>query len=184
MWGHRALRIIAGSLRGRVILGPKDRNVRPTASRAREAVFNMLRSHAPIEGKAALDLCCGTGALGLEALSRGATHITLVDLNPFYAQQNVDKFGVAEHCTVIKANMLRYKPLAPADIIFLDPPYRLGLIEKALTMATTIGQAGTMWVVEAEARRDGPPLPELGPFKLIAERTYGAGTITLLEQTA
>jgi 16S rRNA (guanine966-N2)-methyltransferase len=176
------MRIIAGSLRGRVLLGPKDKNVRPTAAKAREAIFNMLRSHAPVEGKAVLDLCCGTGALGLEALSRGAAHVTFVDLNPFYAQQNVEKFGVMEQCSVIKANALRYKPVAPADVIFLDPPYRLGLVEKALAMAADIGQAGTLWVVEAESDRKGPAFDTLGPFNCVAERTYGAGTISLLIQ--
>ncbi|MBI1363597.1 MAG: methyltransferase [Proteobacteria bacterium] len=176
------MRIIAGTLRGRVLAGPKGRDVRPTAARAREAVFNMLNSHANVDGVQVLDLFCGTGALGLEALSRGAAHVTFVDLDSQYAQQNVTKFGVTGTCTVIKANALRYKPLAPADIIFLDPPYNLGLTEKTLAMHASIGKSGTIWVVEAETGRIGPDLTHLGPFTHIAERTYGAGTITLLRQ--
>jgi 16S rRNA (guanine966-N2)-methyltransferase len=176
------MRIIAGSLRGRVLVGPTGRDVRPTAARAREAVFNMLHSQAPVEGKRVLDLYCGTGALGLEALSRGAAHVTFVDLDPVYAQRNVEKFGVEAQCTVIKANALRYKPLAAAEVIFLDPPYKLGLVEKTLAMHASIGQPGTLWVVEAETGRLGPDLAALGPFERLTERTYGAGTITLLRQ--
>src|SRR5919204_4043744 len=99
-----ALRVVAGDLRGRRIETPRASDVRPTADRVREAIFSIL---GDISGARVLDLYCGTGALAIEALSRGAAEATLVDTHPQAARDNVVALDLAGRATVVRADVVR-----------------------------------------------------------------------------
>jgi len=118
------VRVVAGELGGRRLASPprRSRGVRPTSDRAREALFSIL---GDVGGKRVLDLFCGTGALAIEALSRGASSAVAVDADPRLAQRNVAALGLGERCTVIRADALRYLKRADErfDLILCDPPY-------------------------------------------------------------
>jgi len=118
------LRISGGELRGRRLAGPRRGDeVRPTTERVREAVFSIL---GDVGGARVLDLYCGTGALGLEALSRGAASAVLVDSDPGLAHRNVDALGVGERARVVRDEAVRFLGRAPEggfDLVLCDPPY-------------------------------------------------------------
>lgn len=122
------MRIIAGEFRGRVIKSPTDSRTRPTSDRLRETLFNVLAPR--IEDARFLDLCAGTGAIGMEALSRGAEHVTFVDRSRkacALIEENLDLLGVPEEATEILAlsaeNFVGRKHESGWDIVFYDPPY-------------------------------------------------------------
>jgi len=119
------MRVVAGELRGRGIAGPgRGKTVRPTADRVREALFSIL---GDVSGARVLDLFCGTGALGIEALSRGAGRAALVDLEIELAQRNLQALGLEERCEVVRSDALRFlgRPSDRFDLVFCDPPYSL-----------------------------------------------------------
>jgi 16S rRNA (guanine966-N2)-methyltransferase len=137
------MRIVGGRLRGRVLAAPKSPAIRPTADRLREALFNIL-VHAygdPVTGARVLDLFAGTGALGLEALSRGAGFALLVDdAAPARAlmRDNVATLGLGGCARIFRRDATGLgdvHPLEPFSLAFLDPPYRQGLAERALISA-------------------------------------------------
>jgi len=137
------MRIVAGSLRGRSLAGPKSQAIRPTADRLREALFNIL-VHAygdPITGARVLDLFAGTGALGIEALSRGAAFTLFVDDGAearALLRDNVTTLGLGGNTRIFRRDATKLgpaHPLAPFSLAFLDPPYGQGLAEKALAAA-------------------------------------------------
>jgi 16S rRNA (guanine966-N2)-methyltransferase len=98
--------------------------VRPTSDRARESIFNVLMSLGGVEGATVVDLFAGTGALGIEALSRGAAHATFVDRDVALVRANLDAVDLADRATVVRADVLRWAVSAPpADLAFADPPY-------------------------------------------------------------
>jgi 16S rRNA (guanine966-N2)-methyltransferase len=118
------MRVAGGELRGRRLTVPRRRS-RPTTERVREAIFSIL---GPIEDARVLDLFCGSGALGIEALSRGAARATLVDIDTRAARRNVAELGLDERAEVARANAARFLRTAEPgayDLIFCDPPYRL-----------------------------------------------------------
>jgi 16S rRNA (guanine966-N2)-methyltransferase len=127
------MRIIAGEFRGHRLQSPSDRRVRPTADRVREAWFSILGTAVP--GARVLDLFAGSGALGLEALSRGAEHATFVELSPASLQTlraNVDALGVADRVTIHRGDALRFVERLPGHafgVAFADPPYTTGQAE-------------------------------------------------------
>ena len=118
------LRVSGGELRGRRLSGPRRGDpMRPTTERVREAVFSIL---GELGGARVLDLFCGSGALGIEALSRGAATATLVDSDPRLAQRNVETLGLGDRATVIRSEALRFLGRAPEasfDLVLCDPPY-------------------------------------------------------------
>ena len=120
------MRVVAGELRGRRLATPPRRAaaVRPTADRVREALFAIL---GEMDGAGVLDLYCGTGALGIEALSRGAGRATLVDTNVSLARRNVRDLGLESRVTLVRSDALRYlrRSRGRFDLIFCDPPYKL-----------------------------------------------------------
>lgn len=145
------MRVIAGRFRGRPLAsvgkGDPGAHLRPTTDRMREAVFNILlggRFGDPIDGARVLDLFAGTGALGLEALSRGAAHVTFID-DGRKAQgligQNIKALGVAAETALVRrdATRLSANTGVPFDLVFLDPPYGKGLGDKALATAQAGG---------------------------------------------
>jgi 16S rRNA (guanine966-N2)-methyltransferase len=163
-------RIIGGTLRGRKLSYVVDSRTRPMKERVREAVFNLLGP--AVAGKHAIDLFAGTGALGFEAISRGAVSATLVERHfPTAAviEKNAQALGIAERCTVVPANTLLWTkrlPELPATpwVVFCSPPYELyvshtaemlALVEQLLRHATP----GSMFAVEADERFDFGMLP-------------------------
>jgi 16S rRNA (guanine966-N2)-methyltransferase len=145
------MRIVGGRLGGRVLAAPKSHAVRPTAERLREAIFNVL-GHAygdPIAGATVLDLFAGTGALGLEALSRGAAFALFID-NAAEARallrENITVLGLAGISRIFRRDATKLGPrgsLQPFSLVFLDPPYGEGFAEKALGSAAAGG-----WLVQ------------------------------------
>src|SRR6185369_3299209 len=145
------MRIVGGRLRGRALAAPKSQAIRPTADRLRESLFNILM-HAyadPISGARVLDLFAGTGALGLEAISRGAAFALFIDDGAearALLRQNVEALGVAAVAKIFRRDATTLGPAHPVEpfsIAFLDPPYGKGLAEKALASAREGG-----WLTE------------------------------------
>jgi len=127
------MRIIAGEFRGRVLRPPPGRRVRPTADRVREAWFSIVGP--VVAGARVLDLFAGSGALGLEALSRGAAHVTFVELSPASLnalRKNVAELGVEDRAAIRRADAVRFVTRLgadPFDLAFADPPYGTGQAE-------------------------------------------------------
>ena len=135
------MRIIAGTFRGRTLAavgkGDPGAHLRPTSDRVRESLFSMLAHRDVIEGARVLDLFAGTGALGLEALSRGAREVSFVEngrVGQRLVSENIKTLGVADQTTLMRndATKLGAWPHAPFDLVFLDPPYGKGMGERAL----------------------------------------------------
>src|SRR5262245_18184268 len=124
------MRVIAGELGGQRLVAPRGWKVRPTSDRAREAIFSVLGER--VEGATVLDLCCGTGALAIEALSRGAVRATLVDRDTRAALGNIERLGLAERVELVRADVPRWLAGLPEgegssgfDLVFIDAPYKL-----------------------------------------------------------
>jgi 16S rRNA (guanine966-N2)-methyltransferase len=155
------MRIVGGRFRGRALAGPKSMAVRPTSDRLRETLFNVL-AHAysdPVTGARVLDLFAGTGALGLEALSRGAAYALFVDDSTEgrgLVRANIDTLGVAGVTKVFRRDATRLgaaHPNAPFSLVFCDPPYGRDLATPALASALEGGwlAPGALVLVEEEA---------------------------------
>ena len=183
------MRIIGGSRRGLhladVGAGDTSAHLRPTSDRVREAIFNLLINggyDAPIPGARVLDLFAGTGALGLEALSRGAAHACFIDdgkAAQALLRNNIDKMRAKDATTVLRLDATRLGPNRGGayDLIFLDPPYGKAMGEAALT-ATLAGNwltPGALVVWEEST----PPLPPPG-FTQLDQRKYGDTVVTVL----
>ncbi len=134
------MRIVSGKFRGKALLSPTDESIRPTADRTREAMFNILASRIGVhlDGLKVLDLFAGTGALGLEALSRGAQSAVFVDTGAEargLIRDHIEAFGIAGIAKLLRRDATALGPagtLGPFDLVFLDPPYGKGLGERAL----------------------------------------------------
>lgn len=182
------MRITGGEYRGRLLQSPKDRTIRPTSDKVRQAVFNILHSRGAVEGAVVLDAFCGTGALGLEALSRGALCCTFMDKNRGSLRLAQDNFAAlkmsAQHSFVLK-DATKAGPLpsgtAAANLVFLDPPYKQDLIGPALAPLTAGGwiAPGADILVESEDSYDPAALAALG-YEMIMTRDYGDTKVTLL----
>ena len=176
------MRIIAGSRKGARIFAPRGEETRPTADRAREAAFNLI---GPLDGANVLDLFAGSGAMGLEALSRGAASATFVENDRDAAatiERNLDKLGL-RGATVLRDDAARALAAEAAagrryDLVLIDPPYRLlaGLSPMlARYLPSVVAPAGLV-VVESDAREE----PEL-PLAKRTSRRYGSARITVFE---
>ena len=184
------MRIVAGKHRGRPLAVPRGGDIRPTADRVREAMFNSLcHGNARIgegdsvRGATVLDAFAGTGALGLEAVSRGAAHVTLMELDRValsLCRENVETLGQQDCVTVLSGDCLNpVRAAQPCDLVFLDPPYRSGLAGDALEALARAGwiAPAALCVVELAAREPFTP-PE--GTELLDERRYGAAQIKFL----
>lgn len=168
-------RVITGKLKGRVLQLPPAEAARPTRNRILQAAFNMLHGFTSFEGARVLEACCGSGAWGIEAYSRGAAEVVLLDIAPKTAQANITALGIAPHVQAIASDAARYRPAAPFDIILADPPYaETKLIEAILANAPTWGKSGSLWVLET-ASTSTPNWP--AGFTVQQTRTYGASAI-------
>jgi len=178
------MRIIAGTWRGRAIVAPKGDATRPTADRTREALFSMLVSRVgSFEGLAVGDLFAGSGALGLEALSRGAATCLFVEQDKAALdalRANVAKLGAK--ADVRAQSVMALGPAAtPLDVIMIDPPYGTGAGVVALDRLTRLGWVGPATWVSIESQRNEPI--ELAGFAVDADKIYGKARVTILRMT-
>jgi 16S rRNA (guanine966-N2)-methyltransferase len=180
------MRIVAGRLKGRALRGPSGQTIRPTSDRLRETIFNIL-AHAygdPVQNAAVIDAFAGTGALGIEALSRGAQSVLFVDDGVeagTLLHENISTLGLVAVARIIKrdARRLGKAPAgAPYSLAFLDPPYGKGLAEPALCTLLEGGwlARGGLIVVE-EAATHALALPS--GLRLRETRRYGDTQLTI-----
>lgn len=174
------MRIIGGEFKNRSIKAPKGQDVRPTGERVREAIFNILYAQMDFDGIVSADICCGTGALGLETLSRGAEFCTFVDLDVKPVSQNLRELGVDEKAKVIRSLGQKARLVKKADLVFVDPPYYKGIAEEVMNNAANIGNPDSIWIVEVEKKHELVVLPE--QFELVDNRRYGHSQIYILKQ--
>lgn len=170
-----ALRIVSGSVGGRRIDVPPGAGTRPTSDRVREAIFNALESMGAVEGATVLDGFAGSGALGIEALSRGARHATFCDTDPLaisVVNENLRQLGLAGSATVIAGRGERMVAAAgPLDLVLLDPPYAYDAWGDLL--ADLVGVLADDALVVIESDRE-VPLPD--GLAGVRSKTYG-GTV-------
>jgi 16S rRNA (guanine966-N2)-methyltransferase len=174
------LRVSGGEARGRRLKAPK--NIRPTQGMVKQAIFNMVGPR--IEGAAVLDLFAGSGALGIEALSRGAASVTFVDQETrglAILRQNLDALGFKERARVVRGDVVRWlqashDAVRAADFVFLDPPYEDVVLDRALKGLDREAFGGT--VIAEHSRRQA--LPALERLKVDRQRRYGDTVVTVL----
>lgn len=181
------MRIIAGLYRGRALVAPEGEVTRPTGERARQALFDMLW-HAPwggrelVEGAQVLDAFAGTGALGLEALSRGAAQVSFIESDRAALaalRKNIASCKAEERCAVLPRDATRPPKGVGCGLVFLDPPYAKGLVEKALLALASAGWIAPGAVVVAETgKAEALALPG---YTLLAERAHGAAMLRVFQ---
>jgi 16S rRNA (guanine966-N2)-methyltransferase len=180
------MRIVGGALRGRTLAGPKGPGLRPTADRLREAIFNVL-AHGyddACAGARAIDLFAGTGALGIEAISRGAAHALFVDQGAqarALIRQNVEALGLGGVTRIFRRDATKLGPRegAPFTLAFLDPPYDRGLAAPALASLREGGwlASGALVVVEESAAAE---IGEIAGFARLERRDYADTQVVFL----
>lgn len=177
------MRIVAGQWRGRKLQAPQGDTTRPTADRTRETLFSMLVSRlGTFEGLVAADLFAGSGALGFEALSRGAAACIFVEQDAAAIRAlraNIAALRAAEQCDVRASSVLALGPTKmPLDLVMLDPPYRSGAGEVALDKLLRLGWIGEATWISLETAHDEEP--RIKGLEAVAERKVGKARITLL----
>lgn len=167
------MRVITGSARGRVLKTLEGEDVRPTTDRVKEAIFSIIQFE--IEGREVLDLFAGSGQLGVEALSRGAAYATFTDLSKdavSVIKSNLLTTGLHKNSAVLQSDALTFlrNSKKKFDIIFMDPPYSKGLLQKALPLAAEVVNDGGVIVCEHPY---GEEMPETaGKFSLYRSYKY------------
>jgi 16S rRNA (guanine(966)-N(2))-methyltransferase RsmD len=179
--------VIAGELKGQRLVAPRGWKVRPTSDRVREAIFSALGER--VAGARVLDLYCGTGALAIEALSRGAERAILVDQDTRPALGNVQRLGLADRTELVRADIERWLSKVSAadaagkfDLVFVDAPYRLAdrVTETLDTHLPRLLVEDGRAVVESGARR---PL-RIESLEPLRQRRYGAADVTIYGASA
>lgn len=179
------MRIVAGQWRGRKLFAPQGDATRPTADRTRETLFSMLVSRlGSFEGLAVADLFAGSGALGLEALSRGAASCIFVEQDApaiRALRQNIAALRAQPLCEVRATSVLALGPAKqPLDVILLDPPYHSGAGAVALDKLARLGWIGEATWVSLETAADEEP--KVRALEAVAERRVGKARLTLMRQ--
>ncbi|HEV2365268.1 MAG TPA: 16S rRNA (guanine(966)-N(2))-methyltransferase RsmD [Caulobacteraceae bacterium] len=181
------MRIIAGVLRGRSLVAPKGHSTRPTADSTRQAIFNVLEhaafGRAPAGLKVA-DLFAGAGAMGLEALSRGALSCLFIDNDRAAVgaiEANLARLGLADRASARFGDARSLGQRSAFDLVFLDPPYGQGLAEEALAVLVRDARlaAGALAVVERGVREGPVTAPG---FEIVDERRWGAARVAFLRR--
>jgi len=176
------VRVIAGELKGQRLVAPRGWKVRPTSDRVREAIFSALGER--VVGAEVLDLYCGTGALAIEALSRGAAHAVLVDQDTRPALGNVQRLGLGGRTELVRTDVNRWLAQVSSadaagkfDLVFVDAPYRLAdrVTETLETHLPRLLSADGRAVIESGARR---PL-RIESLEPLRQRRYGAADVTI-----
>jgi 16S rRNA (guanine966-N2)-methyltransferase len=185
------MRIVAGRHRGRAIEAPPGAEIRPTGDRTRQALFNILEhgsfaaSGSPIAGRRVLDAFAGTGALGLEALSRGAAHATFLESNSAARKAiaaNAAKLGESDRISVLRGDATAPPhAVEPVALAFLDAPYGKGLSEPAVAALARTGWLTPDALVVVEVAADEKFASPAG-FAVELERRYGAARIVILRR--
>ena len=178
------MRIIAGEWRGRMIDAPPGSGTRPTADRVRETLFSMLASRlGAFDNLRVADLFAGSGALGFEALSRGAASATFVECDGAAVaalRRNAEKLGAGERVKILSTSALALPPSPPFDLIFADPPYERGTgsaAVAAVVAANWLAEGG--WMSVETARND--PVDPAG-LRVEAGRQVGRASLTILSR--
>ena len=176
------MRVIAGELKGQRLVAPQGWKVRPTSDRVREAIFSALGDR--VDGARVLDLYCGTGALAIEALSRGAGAAVLVDRDTRPALGNVQRLGLGDRIELVRADVGRWLgQVSPGsfagkfDLVFVDAPYKLAdrvAQDLNIHLPQLLAEDGRV-VVESGARR---PL-RVDSLEPLRQRRYGAADVTI-----
>jgi len=174
------MRVTGGESKGRRLKAP--RNIRPTQGIVKEAIFNIVAPY--IEGATVIDLFAGSGAIGIEALSRGAAHVTFVDREERgldILRQNLDALGLKQRARVIRADVARWIEASPdemqaADLIILDPPYGDAVFDRTLQAIDRSASKAT--VVAEYSRRQ--QLPAMARLQMGRERRYGDTMVAVL----
>lgn len=180
------MRVIAGSARGRTIRSAKGQAMRPTSARVREALFNLAGPH--IAGCRFLDLCAGSGSIGIEALSRGAARSFFIDNHPTaisLISRNLDDLDMSSRAAVVRRDAVdALSHLARRgevfDLIFLDPPYDSDLMARCLrsrNLLAIMSPFGRMFV----EHRSGTVCPRHSGWKVVDSRKYGDTALTVLQ---
>jgi 16S rRNA (guanine(966)-N(2))-methyltransferase RsmD len=180
------MRIIAGTLKGRRLDAPKWEGLRPTSDKLRETLFNVVAPR--IEGAVVLDGYAGTGAVGIEALSRGALHVTFVERDPRAAaliETNLKRCGAGDRYAIIRARFAGTErpPVGGRfDLVFLDPPYGASELVAAIERAYPLIVEGSLLVVE-HARRDSAP-ESSGPLTRTREIVSGDSALAFYQRSS
>ena len=175
------MRINSGNFKGRKLIENKYEHIRPTADKVRQALFTKLQFF--IQGKSVLDLFCGTGALGVEALSRGASSVIFVDKD--YRSVNLTKNNIKNlniNAKVVKCDAVKFVEVCQEsfDLIILDPPYKSGLYEKVLPLIYEKNLLNDDGIIVCE--HSSNDAFKYFPFKVFDEKRYGTKTLTYLEK--
>ncbi len=180
------MRIIGGSLRGRTFSAPEGMLTRPTGDRVREALFNILFGR--VQGTTVLDGFAGSGALSFEALSRGAASATLFDVDAGAAQtlrRNAAALGLSGRCDIRSADFLQGAPALHGQgfgLVFLDPPYAAGLLDRSLELVGRHGLLSPGGIVVAEHSANAVLPGELAGLAAFDRRRYGIAALTLYKR--
>ena len=187
------MRIVAGRFKGRTLEAPGDAALRPTSDKVRQAIFNIIEhgfaSDFSLEGARAVDLFAGTGALGLEALSRGAKYCLFIEYaaeSRAIIRENVEALGLTGASKIWRrdaTNLGALDTLSPFDLAFLDPPYRKGLLVPALKGLASGGWLNPGALVVAEAAED-EAVPAVEGYELLDDRVYGDTRIAFMRAKA
>jgi 16S rRNA (guanine966-N2)-methyltransferase len=178
-------RIVAGTLGGRRLATPPGRATRPTSDRVREALFSALEAMTDLRGARFADLYAGSGAVGLEAASRGAAHVLLVESDPRAVRtvrENVASLGISGAARLVTTQVeqaLATPPDGPYDVVFADPPYDLGDAELGAVLAALVGHGwlGADAVVVVERSTRSGPVPWVAGITGERGRRYGETTL-------
>lgn len=177
------MRIISGSKRGKILFSPQDDSIRPTSDKAREAIYNILYTKLPepITEYTILDIFSGTGALGLEAISRGAKSATFVDINTTLTQKNISACGFKNVEVIQKDARYLTKTNKKYNLVFMDAPYNKGLSEPVIQnlVANNWLEKNAILVIET-ARDESLDLTNIA-LEIIDERIYGAAKVTFFK---
>ncbi len=180
------MRIIAGKFKGRSLITMKDQSIRPTTDRVKESIFNLIQGY--VEDAKVLDLFAGSGALGIEALSRGAESVTFADRsNDSIETVNTNLKKVSGKFNIIRKDFLSTIDYLSArkekfDIIFLDPPYKQGLDKAAIDKIDEAGILAEDGIIVVERARDDEPIELTKGYRAISVRDYGSVTVMLVQK--